>query len=268
MSGLKPGEKMSDVRMPVLFIGHGSPINALEDNEYSRTWDALGKSLPRPKAIACISSHWETDGTQVTAMEHPRTIHDFDGFPRELFEKTYAAQGDPTLAITICSIVKPVTIRPDLQWGLDHGAWTVLCRMYPAADIPVVQISLDRTRDGQYHYNMGRSLRFLRDQGVLVIGTGNIVHNLNMMSWGGYPFEWAADFDKKVQQWIKTGDHDPLIHFEKQGKSVELAVNSGEHYLPLLYVLGMQEKGEAVEFFNESIVAGSISMRGVLVGKQ
>lgn len=257
---------MSDERMPVVFIGHGSPMNAIEDNEYSKTWKNLGRQLPHPKAIVCISAHWETDGPQITAMEHPETIHDFAGFPRALFEKNYPAPGDPKLAITICSTVKTVSIRPDLTWGLDHGTWSVLNCMFPEADIPVVQISLDRTRNGEYHYNLGRSLEFLRDQGVLVVGSGNIVHNLIMMSWGGYPYEWARDFDQKARQWILNGEHEPLIHFEKQGKGVELAVNSGEHYLPLLYVLGMQKKDEPVEFLNESIMAGSLSMRCVLIG--
>ncbi len=257
---------MSIERMPVIFIGHGSPMNAIETNEYSATWKELGKKLPRPKAIVCISSHWETEGTCITAMEKPATIHDFAGFPRALFEKEYTAPGDPKLAITICSTVKPVTIRPDLNWGLDHGAWSVLSCMYPDADIPVVQISLDHTRNGEYHYNLGKSLDFLRDQGVLVMGSGNIVHNLVMMSWGSYPYDWAAEFDQKVRQWILNGEHDPLIHFQKQGKAVELAINSGEHYLPLLYILAMQKQGEPLSFLNESITAGSISMRCVLIG--
>jgi len=257
---------MSDERMPVLFVGHGSPMNAIEKNGYNRTWVSLARRLPRPRAIVSISAHWETEGSQVTAADRPRTIHDFYGFPKELFDLQYPAPGDPSLAITLCSTVKPVTLRPDLQWGLDHGTWSVLCHMYPEADIPVIQLSLDRTRDGAYHYNMGKQLRFLRDQGVLVMGSGNLVHNLAMVSWGSYPYDWAGEFDQKVRNWIQTGDHDALIHYEKQGKAASLSINSGEHFLPALYILAMQEAGEPVEFFNESILAASISMRGFLIG--
>jgi 4,5-DOPA dioxygenase extradiol len=258
---------MGDKRMPAIFVGHGSPMNAIEDNQYCQTWEKLGKELPRPKAVVCISAHWETAGPEVTAMEQPRTIHDFSGFPKSLFDVEYAAPGDQSLAINICSTAKPVTIRPDLRWGLDHGTWSVLCRMYPQADIPVLQVSLDRTRDGLFHYNMGRALRFLREMGVLVLGSGNIVHNLMMMSWGGYPYDWAVDIDNKVSEYIRNGDHDPLIQYEKLGKGAEYAINSGEHYLPLLYILAMQEDDEPAEFFNESIMAGSLSMRGVIIGR-
>ena len=259
---------MGEKRMPVLFVGHGTPMNAIEDNQYSQTWERLGRELPKPEAIVCISAHWETVGPEVTAMEKPKTIHDFDGFPRALFEKEYSAPGDPSLAINICSTAKPVTLRPNLTWGMDHGAWSVLCRMYPQSNIPVLQVSLDRTRDGLYHYNLGRSLRFLRETGVLVIGSGNIVHNLMLMSWGGYPYEWAVETDRQVSDFIIQGNHDPLIRYEKLGPGVKYAINSGEHYLPLLYVLAMQREDEPVEFFNESILAGSISMRGVIIGRE
>lgn len=258
---------MGEKRMPVVFVGHGSPMNAIEDNQYSQTWKKLGKDLPRPKAIACISAHWETAGSEVTAMERPKTIHDFSGFPRTLFEMEYPAPGDPSLAITICSTSKPVTLRPDLNWGLDHGTWSVLCRMYPEADIPVLQISLESTRDGLYHYNLGRSLRFLREMGVLVLGSGNIVHNLMLMSWGGYPYDWALEIDEKARDLILDGNHDPLINYSALGPGTSYAINSAEHYLPLLYVLAMQEEDEPVEFFNESILAGSISMRGLIIGR-
>lgn len=258
---------MGEKRMPVIFVGHGTPMNAIEDNQYTQTWEKLGKELPRPEAIVCISAHWETDGPEVTAMERPKTIHDFDGFPRALFDKEYSAPGDPSLAINICSTAKPVTLRPNLNWGLDHGSWSVLCRMYPNADIPVVQISLDRTRDGSYHYNLGRSLRYLRETGVLVIGSGNIVHNLMKMSWGGYPYDWAVEVDNKISEYIRNGDHDPLIQYQKLGTGIGYAINSGEHYLPLLYILAMQREDESAEFFNETIIAGSISMRGVIFGR-
>jgi 4,5-DOPA dioxygenase extradiol len=259
---------MSEEHMPVLFVGHGSPMNAIEDNEYGQTWKTLGERLPRPKAILCISAHWETEGSRVTAMDNPRTIHDFGGFPQELFEMQYPSPGSPAMAETISSTIQTVEIKPDLKWGLDHGTWSVLCRMFPKADIPVVQLSLDHTRNGEYHYNLGQQLGFLRQQGVLIIGSGNLVHNLMMVSWGGKPFDWATEFDQNAREWILSGNHDPLIHFEKQGRSAALSTNSGEHYFPLLYVLALQEKGDDVEFFNESIFAGSISMRGLLIGNR
>jgi 4,5-DOPA dioxygenase extradiol len=258
---------MKTDRMPVLFVGHGSPMNAIEDNEFSQTWEKMGRQLPTPKAILCISAHWETNGPQVTAMDDPRTIHDFGGFPRELFLMQYPAPGSRALAETVINTVKTVEIKPDNQWGLDHGTWSVLCRMFPAANIPVVQLSLDNTRSGEYHYNLGRELRFLREQGVLIIGSGNIVHNLMMISWAGKPYDWAVEFDELARHCIIEGDHDPLIHFEKQGRTAALAVNSAEHYLPLLYVLAIQEKNEPIKFFNESVFAGSLSMRGVLIGQ-
>lgn len=257
---------MTSKTMPVIFVGHGSPMNALEDNEFSQTWEALGHRLPKPGAIVCISAHWETVGPQVTSMEKPRTIHDFGGFPRELFEMLYPAPGSPALADSVIKGIQSPEIKPDLHWGLDHGSWSVLCRMYPKADIPVIQFSLDRTRSGEYHYNLGQQLKFLRKQGVLIVGSGNIVHNLMMINWNGAAFDWASEFDEKAKNWILKEDHEPLIHFEKQGRSATLAINSAEHYLPLLYVLGAQEKGEPVEFFNESIFAGSLSMRGLVIG--
>jgi 4,5-DOPA dioxygenase extradiol len=257
---------MESKLMPVVFVGHGSPMNAIEDNEFSRAWEALGKKLPKPSAIVCVSAHWETPGTQVTAMENPRTIHDFGGFPRELFEMQYPAQGNPALAAAIVNTIKSPEVKPDQRWGLDHGTWSVLCKMYSKADIPVIQFSLDRTRKGEYHYDLGRQLKFLREQGVLIIGSGNIVHNLMMIDWDGPAFDWASEFDEKAKNWILDEDHEPLIHFEKQGQSAALAINSAEHYLPLLYVLGAQEKGEPVEFFCESIFAGSLSMRGMVIG--
>ena len=252
--------------MPVLFVGHGSPMNAIEDNDFTRAWEALGRKLPQPSAIVCISAHWETSGPQVTVMDKPRTIHDFGGFPRELFEMQYPAPGSLELANSLMNTIKSPEIKPDQHWGLDHGTWSVLCRMYPNAKIPVIQLSLDRTRNGEYHYDLGKQLKFLRTRGVLIIGSGNIVHNLMMINWNGAAFDWALDFDEKAKNWILDQNHDPLLHFEKQGRSAALAINSGEHYLPLLYVLGAQEKSDKVEFFNESIFAGSVSMRGLVIG--
>jgi 4,5-DOPA dioxygenase extradiol len=259
------GGHMSSSSMPVIFVGHGSPMNAIEENQFSQEWEVLGKKLPQPKAIVCVSAHWETVGTQVTAMQNPRTIHDFGGFPRELFEMQYSAPGNPALAATIADAIKSPLILPDEKWGLDHGTWSVLCRMYPDAKIPVIQFSLDHTRDGEYHYNLGQQLSFLRDQGVLIIGSGNMVHNLRMINWNGNAFDWAIEFDEKAKGWLKDGNHEPLIHYQKQGQSAALAINSAEHFLPLLYVLGAQRKGEQVKFFNESVFAGSISMRGLVI---
>jgi 4,5-DOPA dioxygenase extradiol len=253
-------------KMPVVFVGHGSPMNAIEDNRFSREWEKLGNDLPRPKAVLCISAHWETETPKVTAMEQPRTIHDFGGFPRELFEKQYPAPGNLELVKSIIKRVKNPEVSPDLQWGLDHGTWSVLCRMYPAADIPVTQLSLAYTRDGDFHYNIGRQLNFLRKEGVMILGSGNIVHNLMRINWDGEPFDWASEFDSNARQWIMEGAHAPLIEFQTHGQTSGLAVNSGEHYLPLLYVLGASEAGEPVKFFNEGIFAGSISMRGLVIG--
>ncbi len=257
---------MSDAKMPALFVGHGSPMNAIEDNEFSRAWQEAARQLPTPAAILCISAHWETQRTQVTAMETPRTIHDFYGFPRPLFEIAYPAPGSPGLADRIMRLIQGTTVLPDHSWGLDHGTWSVLCRMYPQADIPVVQLSLDRSLDARGHYNLGRQLGELRRAGVLVIGSGNLVHNLRLMVWEDTAFDWAAEYDAKVTRWILEDDHDSIVHYERHGKPALLSVNSAEHYLPLLYVLGTKEEGEPVSFFAEKIWGGSISMRCVRIG--
>ena len=257
---------MSTTRMPVLFIGHGSPMNAIEDNEFSRGWIEAAESIPRPQAILCVSAHWETRGLGVTAMEKPRTIHDFGGFPPELYAKQYPAPGSPALARRAGEIIQSAPVVPDQRWGLDHGTWSVLCRMYPGADIPVVQLSLDRSHTSPFHYQVGRELRPLREEGVLIVGSGNIVHNLGLVEWEGEPFDWAVEFDTRIKNWILSEDHDPIVHYENQGLSAALSVNSAEHYLPLLYVLGVMQPGEPVAFFNEEIFAGSLSMRCVRIG--
>ena len=257
---------MEITRMPVLFMGHGSPMNAIEENEFSQSWKAVGKAIPTPKAILCISAHWETRGVQVTAMEKPRTIHDFGGFPPELFAMQYPAPGDPVLANHVIEIVKIARVQPDHSWGLDHGAWSVLCRMYPEADIPVVQLSLDRSQDTPFHYHLGQELQGLRDEGVLILGSGNIVHNLRMMVWEDKAFDWALEYDHQVKKWILENDHESIIHFEKQGRAAALAVNSAEHYLPLLYILGAKKSDDQVGFFNEKVWGGSLSMRCVQFG--
>jgi 4,5-DOPA dioxygenase extradiol len=252
--------------MPVLFMGHGSPMNAIEDNEFSLAWQEAARTIPQPKAILCISAHWETLGSQVTAMQAPRTIHDFYGFPRSLFEKQYPAPGSPELAARIIKLLDQSNVLADQSWGLDHGTWSVLCRMYPQADVPVVQLSLDRAGENANHYQLGQKLRQLRQEGVLIVGSGNIVHNLRMMVWEDTAFDWAIEYDAKVKQWILEDDHEAIIHYEKHGKPALLAVNSAEHYLPLLYILGLKEKDEPVSFFADKIWGGSISMRCVRVG--
>ncbi|MCX6033459.1 MAG: 4,5-DOPA dioxygenase extradiol, partial [Chloroflexi bacterium] len=215
--------------MPVLFIGHGSPLNAIEDNEFSRAWIAVGKALPTPKAILCVSAHWETRGTQVTAMEKPRTIYDFYGFPPELYAMTYPASGSPELARRVRDLAGGDEITLDLTWGLDHGAWSVLKRLFPYADVPVIQLSLDVAKTAQAHYDLGRQLRPLRDEGILILGSGNIVHNLHMVVFEDTTYDWAVAFDGKVKQWILDDAHEPIIHYEKHGRQAALAINSAEH---------------------------------------
>jgi len=252
--------------MPVVFIGHGSPMNAIEDNEFSRGWEEVSQRLPMPKAILCISAHWETRGTWVTAMPKPRTIYDFYGFPRALYEVTYPALGSPKLADRIGQLIQSPHVEADQQWGLDHGTWSVLVRMYPQANIPVIQMSLDRTRDLPFHYELGKQLLALRSEGVLLVGSGNIVHNLRMMVWEDRAFDWAIDYDTQIKQWVMEDDHQSIIHYERFGRAAELSVNSAEHYLPLLYILGVKQPGEEVRFFNEIIWGGSLSMRCIQVG--
>ena len=256
----------SGVTMPALFVGHGSPTNAIEDNEFSRAWTEAAKSLPRPRAILCISAHWETAGTRVTAMAWPRTIHDFSGFPPALHAKTYPAPGAPDLARLARETVRKTEVALDVEWGLDHGAWSVLCRMFPEADIPVVQLSLDHVQEPAYHYELGRELQGLRRKGVLIVGSGNIVHNLRQVVWQDTTYDWALEFDAKVKHLIETGDHDAIIDYPNLGPAARLAVPTNEHYLPLLYILALQGKTDEVRFFAERVTLGSMSMRSVRVG--
>ena len=251
---------------PVLFMGHGSPMNAIEDNEFSLSWITAASALPVPKAILCVSAHWETRGTFVTAMEKPRTIHDFGGFPRALYEKQYPASGAPWLAERIQQVAPKINVQLDQNWGLDHGTWSVLCRMFPEATIPVVQLSLDRSQDTAFHYTLGQQLQALRREGILIIGSGNVVHNLRTVIFEDTAYPWAIEFDTHVKDCILNGDHPALVHYEKFGQAAMLSVNSAEHYLPLLYILGLQEEGEPVSFFAEKVWGGSISMRCVRIG--
>lgn len=261
-----PASARGERRMPALFVGHGSPMNALEDNAYTREWAAIAASLPRPRAILCISAHWETAGVRVTAMERPRTIHDFSGFPRALAEFRYPAPGSLALAERIRMLLPEEGVQLDSEWGLDHGAWSVLCRMFPQADIPVVQLSLDRARDPASHFALGAGLKPLRAEGVLIVGSGNIVHNLKTIVWQDVAFVWARQFDAAIAQRISACDFGAVIHYDLLGLEAGLAVPTTEHFLPLLYVLGLADPEDAIEFFCQDVTLGSISMRSVKVG--
>ncbi|MBU0995141.1 MAG: 4,5-DOPA dioxygenase extradiol [Proteobacteria bacterium] len=253
--------------LPVFFLGHGSPMNAIDDNEFSRAWAEMGASISeRPKAILCISAHFETTGTSITAMSDPMTLYDFYGFPEELYRVVYPAKGSPELADLVIKTVRSVTVRKDLNWGLDHGAWSVLLHMFPNADIPVVQMSLDRTKDARFHYDLGRKLMSLRKKGLLIIGSGNIVHNLSTINWQDAAYEWAVDFDESVKQLIESKNHDLLVCYEKIGPFYRQAIPTNEHYLPFLSCLSLQEPDEKITFFTEKVTLGSISMRSFKIG--
>lgn len=252
--------------MPAIFFGHGNPMNAIQPNAYTEAWSRLGRELPRPKAVVCVSAHWYLSGTRVTAMERPRTIHDFGGFPRALFEVQYPAPGSPELAERVTALVGA---EPDMRWGLDHGTWSVLVHVFPDADVPIVQLSIDERQPAQFHYDLGRRLAPLRDEGVLVIGSGNLVHNLHTYAWGRHepePFDWAVRFENSAREWMRTGDHEPLIGYGMLGPDAQLSAPTPDHYLPLLYVLGAQQEGDRVTFPVEGIDGGSVSMLSVQVG--
>jgi 4,5-DOPA dioxygenase extradiol len=249
--------------MPALFVGHGSPMNAIEDNAFHRSWLELGRQLPRPRAILCVSAHWQTHGTAVSSAAQPATIHDFYGFPRELFAVRYPAPGDPALAARVAALVTGVPVGLDPERGLDHGAWSVLRALYPAADVPVLQLSLDARRPGAWHYALGRELTALRDEGVLILGSGNIVHNLGLYEFdsGSQP-AWAVGFRDKTNALILAGDHGALANYATLGPEAGLAVPTPEHYLPLLYVLAVQQPGDRVSVFND-VVTSAVSMTSV-----
>lgn len=253
-------------KMPVLFVGHGSPMNALEDNEFSRAWKQAGHEVPTPRAIICVSAHWVTRGTLVTAMDKPRTIYDMYGFPPEMYEIRYDAPGSPDLAEQVRHIIKKTEVKDDLEWGLDHGTWSVLTRMFPKADIPVIQISLDANITPGKHYEIASQLKELREEGVLIIGSGNIVHNLRMARPDNSVYDWAVQFDQRVASWIEQNEHDPIIHYEKGDQAAALAINTAEHYVPLLYSLALRDEDDKVSFFADKVMAGSISMRSVRIG--
>lgn len=259
-------------KMPVLFLGHGSPMNAIEENEFVTGFRNIGKGIPKPKAILVISAHWETRGTFVTAMDKPKTIHDFGGFPQALFDVQYPAPGSPELAKETKSIITKTQVGLDEKRGLDHGAWSVVKHLYPKADVPVIQMSIDYTQGAQYHYELAKELASLRKKGVLIVGSGNMVHNLGMVAWDklntdSYGYDWAIEANEKMKQYILSDNHKPLIDFKSQGKAFDLAIPSPEHYLPLIYTLALKDSNEKITLFNDKAVAGSLTMTSVKIDK-
>ena len=257
------------VRLAALFLGHGNPMNALQTNDWTRGWAALGEALARPRAVLAISAHWYITGTAVTAMDSPRTIHDFGGFPRELFAVRYPAPGDASLAARVQQLLAPLPVSADHGWGLDHGTWSVLRHVFPQADVPVVQLSIDESQPPAFHYALGVRLRPLREEGVLLLGSGDIVHNLHAYAWGRHPqepYDWALRFESRVREALLQGDHAPLIDYATLGRDAVLAVPTPEHYLPLLYVLGASVPGETVSFPVEGMDGGAVSMLAVQFG--
>jgi len=258
-------------QMPVLSLGHGSPMNAIEENEFVQGFRRISQQIEKPKAVLCISAHWETKGSMVTAMDFPKTIHDFGGFPRKLFEVQYPAPGSPELAEETQQLVSKTEIGLDHDWGLDHGAWSVIKHLYPQADIPIIQMSIDYTKAPQYHYELAQELSALRKRGVLIVGSGNIIHNLRMVAWDKldgepYAYDWAQEANAKMNKFILEGDHQSLVNFRKQGRAFDLAIPTTEHFIPLLYTLGVSKGSEEIELFNDAPLGGSLSMTSVKIG--
>jgi 4,5-DOPA dioxygenase extradiol len=264
------GQSDAKEKMPVLFLGHGSPMNAIEENEFVEGWRNIGKIVPKPAAVLCISAHWETRGTFVTGMEKPKTIHDFGGFPEELYDVQYPAPGSPELAGEIKSLVTMTQVGLDEKWGLDHGCWSVVRHLYPDADIPVIQMSMDYNMSAQQHYDIAKELQVLRKKGILILGSGNMVHNLGMVAWNKlsdiYGYDWAIEASKKMKKFILSGDHKQLINYESQGRAFDLAIPTPDHYLPLLYTLALQEEDDKVTIFNDKPVGGSLTMTSLRIG--
>lgn len=263
-----------DDYMPVLFVGHGSPMNAIEDNEFSLRWKQMAKEIPVPKAVLIVSAHWLTRGTHITAMQHPKTIHDFGGFPKALFDAQYPAPGNPQLAKETASLIKTTNVGLDHDWGLDHGAWSVVKQMYPDANIPMLQLSIDYNKPPQYHYDLAKELMALRKKGVLILGSGNMVHNLGMIEVPGgdfsklnqeYGFDWTHELNAIFKEKIANADHKALIDYEKLHKAAKLAIPTPDHYYPLLYTLALQRKGDSVSFFNDKAIGGSLTMTSVKI---
>ena len=258
-------------KMPILFLGHGSPMNAIEENQFVEGFRKVGKTIPKPNAILCISAHWLTKGTKVTAMDLPPTIHDFGGFPKALFDVQYPAPGSSELAKETQQILSPIAVELDDSWGLDHGAWSVIKHLYPNADIPVIQMSIDYNQPMNYHFELANKLQSLREKGILIIGSGNIIHNLRMVDFANmdkdnYGYDWAIEVREKVNGFLLDGNYNPLIQYEKQSKAFQLAIPTPDHYIPLLYILGLKQKNEQLSLFNDKLVAGSLSMTSVKIG--
>ena len=255
--------------MPVIFFGHGNPLNAIADNGYTEAWRRIGEQTPRPKAILAISAHWYLPGTGVTVNAKPRTIHDFGGFPPALYQVEYPAPGEPELARRVQRLLAPLDVKLDESWGLDHGTWSVLKHAYPDADIPVVQLGIDETKPAAFHFDVGTKLAPLRDEGVLIVGSGNLVHNLHAYAWGRHspePYDWAVRFERTARDLMLAGDFGPLVDYESLGRDASLSIPTPDHYLPLLYVLGCHRKGERILFPVEGVDGGSISMLSVQIG--
>ncbi|MCE1198527.1 MAG: 4,5-DOPA dioxygenase extradiol [Marinilabiliales bacterium] len=270
LNHLTSGSESSE-RMPMLFLGHGSPMNAIEENEFVAGFRQMATTLPKPKAILCVSAHWETRGTFVTAMEHPRTIHDFGGFPPALYEVNYPAPGSPELARKTMELVSTAQVSQDLKWGLDHGCWSVVKHLYPKAEVPVIQMSLDWSQGASFHYQLGKEIGALRKKGILIVGSGNLVHNLSRVAWdrlneSGFAYDWANEANETMKRLILAEDHPSLIRYRSLGKAIDLAIPTPEHFLPLLYLLGAQEKGDELALFNDKAVAGSLTMTSVRIG--
>jgi 4,5-DOPA dioxygenase extradiol len=257
--------------MPVLFVGHGSPMNGIEDNGFSKRWTNIAKEIPTPTAVLVISAHWFTKGTSITAMDFPKTIHDFGGFPEALYQVQYPAPGNPVLAKETASLIHSTHVELDHDWGLDHGTWTIVRHMYPEANIPVLQLSIDYSKPPSFHYELAKELFALRKKGVLIIGSGNMVHNLRMVAWDklngpAYGYDWALHMNQTFKDLILHRDHQPLIHYDQLGREAMLAIPTPEHYLPLLYTLGLQDKNDPIAFFNDQPVGGSLTMTSVKIG--
>ncbi len=259
---------MSDI-LPAIFFGHGNPMNAVWENRYTAGWRQIGMQLARPKAILSISAHWFVPGTGVTISTSPRTIHDFGGFPRELYQVQYPAPGDPELARRVHGLLQPLAVSLDSAWGLDHGTWSVLKHVYPDADVPIVQLSIDETQPASFHFEIGRRLAPLRGERILIVGSGNLVHNLHAYAWGRHmpdPYDWAIRFEKEAKEMMVAGEYKPLIDYENLGPEARLAIPTPDHYLPMLYVIASRQQGEVITFPIEGVDGGSISMLTVQVG--
>jgi 4,5-DOPA dioxygenase extradiol len=255
--------------MPAIFFGHGNPMNAVQSNQWTKAWATIGNTIPKPKSIVCVSAHWYLSATLVGGQEQPRTIHDFGGFPRELYEIKYPARGDPELANRVRDLLAPISVELDTRWGLDHGTWSVLCHVLPKADVPVIQLSIDDTQPAGFHYAIAKRLSSLRDEGVLIMGSGNLVHNLHAYAWGRQqvePLDWAVRFEERARELLLAGAHDPLIAYETLGRDATLSIPTPDHYLPLLYVIAQMREGEPISFPVQGFDGGSVSMLSVQIG--